>query len=295
MQTRSWFSSCLLFCLGLVAVLGITGLFMAWWGKGELWTTRDRVGVVEVKGLIAESRTTLEKLGRLRDDSHIKAVVLRVNSPGGAVAPSQEIMREVEKIKEQKKVVASQGSLAASGGYYVACAANLIMASPGTATGSIGAIIKLANLEGLIKKLGVDVYSLKAGALKDLGSPFRPMSPEEQAVLQQLLDDIHQQFIRDVARNRNLPPDKVRAIADGRIFTGEEAKRFGLVDEFGNLEDAIQRAGRLGGILGKVEAAYPETKGFSLLRYLLGQEVEESLSQLALPYPEPAFLPTWFR
>jgi len=287
-------SSCLLAIIVLFLLGGLAGLLLFWWGRGDL-LGGDKVGVVEVRGLITDSRSTLEKLGRFRDDPRIKAIVLRVNSPGGAVSPAQEIMREVEKIKQSKKVVASLATLAASGGYYIACAADLIMASPGTATGSIGAIVKLANLEQLVKKLGVEVYSLKAGALKDLGSPFRPLTPEEQAVIQKMLDDIHQQFIRDVARNRKLPEDKIKAVADGRIFTGEEAKKLGLVDEMGNLEDAIEKAGRLGGIVGKVEALYPEKKGFSLLRLLWGQDLEDSLSQLALPYPEPAYLPPWFR
>ncbi len=291
---RPRFSSCLLVILVFFLLAGLTGLVLFWWGKGDLMLG-DKVGVVEVRGLITDSRPTLEKLVRFRDDTRIKALVLRVNSPGGAVGPSQEIMREVEKIKKSKKIVASLATLAASGGYYVACAADLIMASPGTATGSIGAIIKLTNIEQLVKKLGVEVYSLKAGALKDLGSPFRPLTPEEQAVIQKMLDDIHRQFIQDVARNRRLSEDKIRAVADGRIITGEEAQKFGLVDEMGNLEDAIEKAGRLGGITGKVEAVYPEKKGFSLLRFLWGQDLEESLSQLALPYPEPAYLPPWFR
>jgi len=131
--------------------------------------------------------------------------------------------------------------------------------------------------------------------LKDLGSPFRPLTAEEKAVLQGLLDNIHEQFIRDVARNRKLPLEKVRELADGRVFTGQEAKELGLVDALGNFNDAIERAGRLGGIKGKIETIYPEKKGFSLLNLLLGQGVQENLQQLTIPYPEPAFLPPWFR
>jgi protease-4 len=286
----------LLLAAGVVVTLGLFAVAApAWWDDGGFFGLGEKVGVIELSGLLTKSTPTLENLKRFREDRRVRAIVLRVNSPGGVVSPSQEIMREVEKTRKVKKVVASFGSMAASGGYYAACAADLIMASPGTATGSIGVIMKLANMEQLAKKLGLDFYSLKAGALKDMGSPFRPLAPEEQAVLQKLLNDIHEQFIRDVARNRKLPLDKVRKLADGRIFTGEEAKKLGLVDELGNYEDAVERAGRLAGIKGKIEVVRPEKKGFSLLNLILGQNVEESLQQLTLPYPEPAFLPPWFR
>jgi protease-4 len=267
---------------------------LAFWDPREILGLGDKVGVVEVTGLISKSTATLEHLKKFREDRRIRAIVLRVDSPGGVVGPSQEIMEEVKKTKKVKKVVASFGSMATSGGYYVACAADLIMASPGTATGSIGVILQLANIEQLAKKLGIDVYSLKAGALKELGSPFRPLSPREKEVLQGVLDNIHEQFIQDVARNRKLPLEKVRALADGRIFTGQEAKKLGLVDAMGNFNDAIERAGRLGGIRGKIETVYPEKKGFSLLKLILGQDVAQNLDFLTLPYPEPAFLPPWF-
>lgn len=298
MKKHPILSSCLIVALILVFFMGLAALTLGWWRKDVVWSKKEKVGVVEVTGLVTKSQPTLKNLRKFSEDKRVKAILLRVDSPGGAVAPSQEIMREIEKTKKTKKVVASMGSLAASGGYYVACAADLIMASPGTATGSIGVIIKMTNLEQLTKKLGVDFYSLKAGALKDLGSPFRPMTPEEQAVLQKLIDNIHQQFIADVARNRKLPLEKVKALADGSVYTGDEAKKLGLVDEMGNFEDALERAGRLGGIKGKVEALYPEKKRLSLFSLLMGRDPEEGLDALLSflnPYPEPAFLPPWFR
>jgi protease IV len=279
----------------LIALSLWPGTGLAFWDPEELFGFKEKVGVVEVSGMLSKSTPALEHLKKFRDDNSIRAIVLRVNSPGGVVGPAQEIMREVEKTKKVKKVVASFGSMATSGGYYVACAADLIMANPGSATGSIGVIMQLANVEQLTKKLGLDFFSLKAGALKDLGSPFKPLSPEGKAVLQALLNDIHEQFIADVARNRKLPVEKVRALADGRIFTGQQAKDLGLVDAMGNFNDAIERAGRLGGIKGKIEAVVPEKKGFSLLSLLLGQDVKENLEYLTHPYPEPAFLPPWFR
>lgn len=287
---------------GLLMAAGVAVLLGLWpticpaaWDPLELFTPGDKVGVVEVTGLISKSTPILEELKKFREDRNIKAIVLRVSSPGGAVGPSQEIMEEVIKTKKTKKVVASFGGIATSGGYYVACAADLIMASPGSATGSIGVIMQLANVEQLTKKLGLDFYSLKAGALKDMGSPFKPLTPEERAVFQGLLNNIHEQFIKDVAENRKLPVEKVRTLADGRVFTGQEAKQLGLVDALGNFNDAVERAGRMGGIKGKIETVYPEKKGFSLLKLLLGQDVEKSLESLTTPYPEPAFLPPWFR
>jgi protease-4 len=279
-----------------VAVLLITGATTARasWDPMEMLGFSEKVAVVEITGLLSKSTPILEDLKTFREDRNIRAIVLRVNSPGGAVGPAQEIMMEVAKTKKVKKVVASFGSMAASGGYYAACSADLIMADPGTATGSIGVILKLTNLEQLAKKVGVDVYSLKAGALKDVGSPFRPLSPEGRQVLQGLLDNIHEQFIRDVAQYRKLPLEKVRALADGRVFTGEEAKKLGLVDELGNFNDAVERAGRLGGIKGRIKTVYPEKRGLSLLSLLLGTDIGKNLESLTLPYPEPAFLPPWF-
>ena len=183
--------------------------------------------MVEIKGLLTDSRTAIKQLDRYRDDDSIKAIVLRINSPGGAVGPAQEILREVEKVRTKKKIVASLGTVAASGGYYIASGANLIMANRGTATGSIGVIMQFTNVEGLTKKIGLDFFNLKAGRYKDVGSPFRPMTPEDKAYLQGFLDNIYQQFLSDVARNRKIPLAKLKTLAEGRIYTGEEAKQVG--------------------------------------------------------------------
>jgi protease-4 len=291
---RPLLSGCLITFIVVALFLGATLVGLVLLSKGSL-LAKDRVGVVEIKGLIADSRAVIKQLQRYERDPNIKAIVVRINSPGGAVGPSQEILREIEKVKKKKKVVASLGTLAASGGYYIACGANLIMANRGTATGSIGVIMQFTNVEALTKKLGLDFFNLKAGRYKDVGSPFRPMTKEERVYMQGLVDNIYQQFLRDVSRNRRIPLEKLRTIAEGKIYTGEEAKALGLVDEFGNLPDAIERAGRMGGIKGRVEAVYPQ-ESFSMLKLLLGQETEERLSSsLSLPYAEPAFLPPWFR
>lgn len=295
MKSRSLWTGCLLTTLAVLFFLGLSGIVLTLLGKGSFFSLQERVGVVEIKGLLTDSATVIKQLERYQDDDSIKAIVIRINSPGGAVGPSQEILREVVKVRAKKKIVASLGTVAASGGYYIASGADLIMANRGTATGSVGVIMQFANVEGLTKKVGLDFFNLKAGRYKDVGSPFRAMTPEDQAYLQGFIDNIYNQFINDVAQNRKIPLARMKTLAEGRLYTGEEAKEAGLVDEFGNLPDAIDKAGRLAGIKGKVKAVYPEKEGSSLLRLLLGQKTEDVLSQLSLPYPEPAFLPSWFR
>jgi len=298
MRRHPVLTTCLIVAFILFFFVGLSALTLKWAGKEGIFAKAPKVGVVEINGLIIRAQPTLKELRRLKEDNRIKAILVRINSPGGAVGPSQEIMREILKVRKIKKVVASLETLAASGGYYVACACDVIVANPGTAVGSIGVIMKLANVEQLTKKLGVDFYSLKAGELKDLGSPFRPMTPEERAALQSLLDNIHQQFIQDVATNRKIPLDRMATLATGTVFTGEQAKNLGLVDELGNFEDALELAGRLGGITGKVEAVYPPKPRPSLFRLILGGDAEEklyALTELLSLYPEPAFLPPWFR
>jgi protease-4 len=296
MKSHPLLSGCLITALVVFFLLGVAVIAYSFLGKDKLLTSRDKVGVVEIKGVLTDSKTIIKHLDRYRDDAGIKAIVLRIDSPGGAVGPAQEILREVEKVKLKKKIVASLGTVAASGGYYIACGADLVMANKGTATGSIGVIMQFTNVEELTKKVGLDFFTLKSGRYKDVGSPFRSMTPEEKEYMQRLLDNIYQQFIGDVARNRKIPVDKMKSLAEGKVYTGEEAKQVGLVDEFGNLQDAIEKAGRLGGITGKVEAVYPQKEGFSLLRLLMGEDGEQTLSNLVgLRYPQPAFLPSWFR
>ena len=298
MKSHPLITGCLITVLVVLFIVGVGVIAFKFLGKDKMTlVSGEKVGVVEIKGLITDSKAVLKQLDRFKEDQTIKAIVVRINSPGGAVGPSQEILREVEKVRQKKKIVASLGTVAASGGYYIACGADLIMANKGTATGSIGVIMQFTNVEALTKKVGLDFFTLKSGRYKDVGSPFRSMTPEEREYMQHLLDNIYQQFLSDVARNRKMPLEKLKGLAEGKVYTGEEAKQVGLVDEFGNLPDAIDRAGKLAGIKGKVEAVYPQKEGFSLLRLLLGEEAEETLTNLtlSLPYPEPAFLPTWFK
>lgn len=220
----------------------------------------DGVGVLEIEGSIDDSRETVLDLKRFGETKGIKAVVVRIDSPGGAVAPTQEIYEEIGKLKKKKPVVASLGSIAASGGYYIASACDRVVANPGTLTGSIGVIMELGNVEELLRKLGLKGYAIKSGPHKDIGSPLRPLTPEGKAILQGLVDNVHGQFVSAVATGRKMPEDKVRAIADGRVFSGEQAKGLGLVDVLGNLEDAIDLAAKRGGIEGAPKIVYSGTE-----------------------------------
>lgn len=238
-----------------------------------------KVAVVEVEGLIGagadrglDTDAIIRTLREYRDDPAIRAVVLRINSPGGVVAPTQEIFTAVRRLREAKKpVVASLGSVAASGGYYVAVAADRIYASPGTLTGSIGVVMQLANVEGLLKKVGVEYVVVKAGAYKDVGNFARPMTAEERRILQALLDDVYDQFIAAVADGRRLEAKDVRGFADGRIYSGRQAQGLKMVDDLGGLEDAIEAAAQMAGLPPKPKVVYPRRR-FSL-RDLLRSEL----------------------
>lgn len=238
-----------------------------------------KVAVVEVEGVIGtevsrglDTEDIVRTLGEYRDDPAIRAVVLRINSPGGVVAPTQEIATAVRRLREAKKpVVASLGSVAASGGYYVAVAADRIYANPGTLTGSIGVVMQLANVEGLLKKVGVEYVVVKAGAYKDVGNFARAMTPEERRILQNLLDDVYDQFITAVADGRRLDPQAVRAFAEGRIYSGRQAYGLKMVDELGGLDDAIEAAAKMAGLPPKPKVVYPRRR-FSL-RDLLRNEI----------------------
>ncbi len=229
----------------------------------------DRVGLIRVEGAIIDSQSTVTELKRFGKSSSVKAIVLRIDSPGGGVVPSQEIHDAVMLVrsKHQKKIVASMGSVAASGGYYIAAAADHILANPGTLTGSIGVIMELVNLQGLLKKVGVESVVIKSGRYKDLASPFRKMSEGDRRILQGVLDDVHRQFIEAVAEGRSLALDDVRLMADGRIFTGRQAKEMKLVDGLGNLQDAIEMAAELAGIEGEPKVVEPR-KRFSIREFL---------------------------
>ena len=264
-----------LLCLFLISVWALSHFFNP---EESLWGG-EKVAIIEIRGVILDPQPVIEKLVKLRRNEKVKAIVLRIDSPGGAVGPAQEIYTEVKKTQKEKKVLVSVGSVAASGGYYIACGADKIMANPGSITGSIGVIVESLNVEELLHKIGLRSVVVKSGKVKDMGSPFRPMTDEEKKLLQGVLDSVHDQFIRAVAEGRNLPLEKVRELADGRIFSGDQAKALGLVDELGNFEDAIALAAKLAGIKGEPEIIYPEKKRFSILDLLLQETIQKILGE----------------
>jgi protease-4 len=250
-------------------------------GRGE-----NLVGIIEVTGIIYDSDETIRQIKEFRENDSIRAILLRINSPGGTVGPAQEIYREIEKTVPVKKVVVSMGTVAASGGYYIAAAADGIMANPGTITGSIGVIMNYTNYRELFEKIGLSSVVIKSGEYKDIGSPIREMTDVEKGILQDFVDGTKRQFVEAVATGRDMPLDKASSLADGRIYTGEEARDNGLVDRLGNLEDAILWTGELAGIEGEISTIHARKADYSLLDLLLGTtegSILENLTQRLMP------------
>ena len=234
----------------------------------------DRIGIVKIEGTIVESEPIIDKIIKFRKSKRVKAIVLRINSPGGMVAPSQEIYQEIKKACREKKVIVSMESVAASGGYYIACTADKIVANPGTLVGSIGVILQIENIEELFNKIGLRRKVVKSGKYKDIGSLTRPMTKEEEAILQEFSDDIYNQFVDAVAEGRGMKREEVLKIADGRIFTGAQAIGLGLVDRLGNLQDAISIAGEIVGIEGEPKVIYPKKKKPSILDFIFEEAIK---------------------
>ena len=254
---------------GVLALAFFLGTYLTAWLVDRPPSGSDEIALVRIEGVIMDADEAVEHLRTFADNSAIKAILIRIDSPGGAVVPSQEIYDEVRKIHQagRQKVVVSMGSVAASGGYYIASASDKIVANPGTITGSIGVIMEMPNLQGLMNKIGIETTVVKAGEHKDLISPFRKLGDAERDILQRVINDVHNQFIEAVSVGRGLDKAAVKAIADGQIFTGRQAKEKGLVDEIGSFEDAIQLTGKLAGIEGRPKVVEPKRK-FSLSEWL---------------------------
>jgi protease-4 len=260
-----------------VLVILFIGQYAA--GPGAL-AFGDKIAIVEIKGVISQSSRIIEEIQRYQEDEGVKAIILRIDSPGGGVGPSQEIYQEILRAKLKKKVVTSMGSVAASGGYYIACASDLIVANPGTITGSIGVLMEFTNIEELFKKIGIKGIVLKSGEYKDVGSPFREMTADEKKIMQGVIDNIHQQFIHAVAMGRKMAEAKVMEIADGRILSGQQAKEIGLVDQLGNLQDAIDITAKMVGIEGKPKILYPKRR-LSFLELIMREATSAVLDSLS--------------
>ncbi|HSL61027.1 MAG TPA: signal peptide peptidase SppA [Desulfotignum sp.] len=253
-----------MFLGGVILILSVSRMMAG--TTAAFQETKGNIGIIEVTGPIFSSKQVVENIKTFRDDEKIRAIIIRVNSPGGSVGPSQEIFRELMKTRETKTVIASMGSVAASGGYYIAAGADRIVANPGTITGSIGVIMEYVNLAELAKKIGISPVVIKSGEFKDLGSPLRELGDMEEKLLQDLVDELHRQFVLDMARARNIPDEQMAALADGRIYTGQTALDLNLVDRLGNLDDAVQWAGELAEIDDKLVPVYPKDTPISLLR-----------------------------
>jgi len=268
------------FVLIVTAVVLFTGAMAVflWWRSGQLTFGQERIGVVHVQGTISSARKINSWIDRLHRDESIKGLVVRINSPGGVVAPSQEIHAALKAVVPDKPVVVSMGSVAASGGYYIACAADRIVANPGTITGSIGVKAQLASFHQLMDKVGIKDQTVTSGDLKDAGSPTHPLTPKEKSYFQDLVDDLFDQFLKAVTQGRGLEPEKVSSIADGRAFTGRQAKELGLVDILGGMDRAVEEVQRMAGIRERVALVEGPKEDWSLWSMIFGRVREAGIS-----------------
>ncbi len=279
-------------------------------------TSEFAVGWIPIRGVIANSSSGkpwergveqwVHRLRSMAEDKDVKAIVLDINSPGGSVGAVQELHSQIERVRRERHipVVALFDDVSASGGYYIATACDRIVAHPGTLTGSIGVIFDFVDAQGLLKKIGVAFAPVKSGKLKDIGSPARPMTPEERKVLQGVINDAYGQFLAAVSQGRNIPLATLKPLADGRIYSGDQALRLHLVDELGDSEDALALAAKLGGIQGRPKVKR-ETENLSQLfdlissRFdggLLGAQAGALVDRLAPPRAGLEYLwPGWSR
>jgi protease-4 len=286
-------------CLLLFVVVAVVGLIMAAGGgtsATEFSFSTDKVAVVPVEGEILESRDTIEALERYARSSTVRAIVVRINSPGGAIAPSQEIYSAIRQIRARtgKPVVASLDSVAASGGYYIAAACDEIVANPGSITGSIGVILQWFEMKDLVQWAKMKPETITSGPLKAAGSPFRELSDVERQYFQRIVTQLHGQFVRAVAEGRKgkMTEAEVARIADGRVVTGEEAVALKLVDRLGTIDDAIRRAGSMAGIKGEPSKIWPRRREDGLLELLADGESKAALERI-LSRRLPQFLYKW--
>lgn len=266
---------------GLILLLALTTAIArkVWFGKSP--SRKGHVAVVDVSGMILSASSTLKDLKDLEDNPGVKAIVVRVNSPGGLVAPSQELYEAFKRIDKKIPVVVTMSSLAASGGYYAALGGRKIYANPSTMTASIGVIMELANTEKLYTWAKIERYTLKAGKFKDIGSPLRNMTPEERELMNRMLTDIHKQFKAAVKERRKLSDADIEKWCDGRVMTGNQAYEAKLVDALGGEFDALKEARKLGGLPEDALVDYPENKSGVLMKLLLGDNDESSLTDLS--------------
>ena len=285
-----FFRKLFFFMLGLLALVGISSIVSKWVPSQG---TDNGIGIINITGLIQDSQTIIKQIKEFRENKRIRGIVLRINSPGGAVGPSQEIYDEVLNTRGNKVIYASMGTLAASGGYYIASAADQIFANAGTLTGSIGVIMAFSNIKGLMDKIGLQPEVIKSGKYKDLGSPVRDMTKKEKNLLQNVVTDVHQQFIEAVAKGRNLSIAEVNKVADGRILTGRQAHSLNLVDQLGGLQASIDQLALEVGIIGTPKIIQ-EKQDIQFLDWLLQATLNQETIQKYLPNSTSPLQYTWF-
>ena len=292
-QKKSFFRIFMEFSTGIFALLVLVTFCFAL--LPDNWKSPSgEIAIVNIHGMLMDSRDIVQQLSDYRHNPQIRGVILHIDSPGGAVAPAQEIYSEILKLRANHKTVyASMGTVAASGGYYIACAADYVLANPGTLTGSISAVMALNNIEELTKKVGVKPNIIKSGKFKDLGSPLRAMTPEEHILLQSVVNDVHEQFVQAIAKGRGLPLSEINRIADGRIMTGQQALKLNLIDEVGGLEKTIDLLAKKIGIVGKPKVIEQKEK-IPFLGWLLQGRLSNRLAEAFIPSPQPRLQYLWF-
>ena len=285
-------------CVVIVGAFALLAIFAAAMGSDttELNLAAEKVAVIPIEGEIVEAREILDALRKHAGNDTVKAIVIRINSPGGAIAPSQEIYSAIRRTSSEsgKPIVASFDSVAASGGYYIAAACDQIVANPGSITGSIGVILQWFNTKELIQWAKLKPETIISGAMKDAGSPYRELTEAERQYFQGIVTQLHSQFVRDVAlgRKSKMKQEEVARIADGRIFTGEQALALHLVDELGSIDDAVRTAGRLGGIQGEPARLWPRRHEPGLFD-LLNAGDADALLERVVNRRVPQFLYRW--
>ena len=290
---RSFLRSFLRFSAGLLALMVLVAVGSAL--LPDRWKSPSgEIALVRIQGMLMDSQNIVRQLSDYRHNPGVRGILLRIDSPGGAVAPAQEIYSEIMKLRaDHKTVYASMGTVAASGGYYIACAADYVLANPGTLTGSIAAVMAFSNIEELTNKIGVKPVVIKSGKYKDVGSPLRAMNPEERKLLQNVVDDVHQQFVQAVAKGRGLPVSEVKEIADGRIMTGQQALKLKLIDEIGGLEKTLELLAKKIGVEGrpKVIEEKEKTRFFD---WLLQSSLSSRFAETLMPSSLPRLQYVWF-
>ncbi|BCS89258.1 signal peptide peptidase SppA [Pseudodesulfovibrio sediminis] len=262
----------LMIILAVVLLMGTMAFFrsMGWTPESLAMSGKDKIGVVHVEGMIFDSTEVVRWIKELKDDTSVKGVLLRVNSPGGAIAPSQEMYQAVKELNMVKPVVASYGSVAASGGYYCSVPSQLIFANPGSITASIGVMAEFVTVTEFMEKVGIKPEVLTTGKYKAAGTPIRDLTDDQRAQMLDLMQDLHEQFVDHVAAARHMDRDKVAAVADGRAVSGRQALQLGLIDELGSMSQAVVRLKELSGIQGEAVLLEGPVKEYSLIQEILG-------------------------